>query len=88
MFSIFSLKKHPIFSESNQKPRANNSINNYFTKKFMREKLGNYLYETKKEGSKVVVRFYRSGENLKNPDDVVLTLKLDKEDLKTLKKIG
>ena len=54
----------------------------------MREKLGGHLYETTKEGGKVVVKFYRSGAHLKNPDDVLMTLKLDKEDLKKLAKLG
>ena len=54
----------------------------------MREKLGNYLYEKTQEGNKTVIRFYRSGDHLKNPDDVVMTLKLDKDDLKKLSKIG
>jgi len=34
--------------------------------------------QAKKEGGKIVVRFYRSGDHLKNPDDVLMTLKLDK----------
>ena len=54
----------------------------------MREKLGNHVFEAKKEGGKLVVRFYRSGDHLKNPDDVVMTLKLDKDDLKKLSKLG
>ena len=53
----------------------------------MREKLGNYLYDATTESGKLVVRFYRSGKGLKNPDEAVLTLRLDKEDLKTLKKL-
>jgi len=54
----------------------------------MREKLGGHLYEATKEGGKLTVRFYRAGDHLKNPDDVVMTLKLDKEDLKKLAKLG
>ena len=54
----------------------------------MRDKIGGHPYDTKKEDGKLIVKFYRSGENLKNPDHPVLTLKLGKDDLRKLSKLS
>lgn len=53
----------------------------------MREKIGGFPYEVKKENGKILLRFYPKGENAKNPDGVVFVLSLDDNDRKVLSKI-
>ena len=54
----------------------------------MRDKIGNYPYDTKKVNGKLVVSFYPKGEDLKHPDTPKFSLTLDKDDLKKLAKLG
>ena len=54
----------------------------------MRDKIGGWPYDTEKDGVKIVVHFYPKGKDLKNPDIPAFTLRLDKEDLKKLLKLG
>jgi len=49
-----------------------------------RERIGGVPYETTKEGSKTVFRFYPKSANAKNPDGIVFALWLDAEDRKKL----
>ena len=53
----------------------------------MRDKIGNYPYDTKKVNGKLVVSFYPKGEDLKHPDTPKFSLTLDKDDLKKLSKL-
>ena len=54
----------------------------------MRDTIGGYPYDTKKEGVNIVIRFYPKGENLKHPDTPKFSLKLSKDDIKKLGKLG
>lgn len=49
-----------------------------------RDKLGGVPYEAKKEGEKIVLRFYPKSENAKNPDSIVFVLSLDEKERKKL----
>ena len=49
-----------------------------------RERIGGVPYEAKKEGGKLVFRFFPKGANAKNPDGIVFALYLDKDDRKKL----
>ena len=53
----------------------------------MRDKIGGYPYEAKKEGGKTIIKFFHSGPNVKHPDAVKITLQLTKEDIKKLSKL-
>ena len=53
----------------------------------MRDKIGGYPIETKKEGNNVIVKFFHKAENVKHPDAVKMTLTLSKEDIKKLSKL-
>jgi len=53
----------------------------------MRDRLGNYPYEIKKESGKVVFRFYPKSPDAKNPDSIVFVLSLDESDRKKLSKL-
>ena len=53
----------------------------------MRDKIGGYPVEIRKEGSKVVLKFFHRGENVKHPDAVKITLELTKDDIKKLSKL-
>ena len=53
----------------------------------MREKIGGYPIETKKEGGKVILRFFHKAENAKHPDAVKMTLTLTRDDIKKLSKL-
>lgn len=53
----------------------------------MRDKLGEYPYETRKIGGKTVIQFFPRSGNAKNPDLVRFQLSLNNEDIKKLKKI-
>jgi hypothetical protein len=50
----------------------------------MRDRLGDYPYEVKKEAGKTVLRFYPKSPDAKNPDSIVFVLPLGKEDKKKL----
>ena len=65
----------------------NSSIRNYFEKTSMRNKLGGYPYEIKKEGNKTVIKFFPQSPNAKDPNLVRFQLQLSSEDIKNLKKI-
>ena len=53
----------------------------------MRDTLGSFPYELKKESGKTVLRFYPKGPNAKNPDSIVFVLSLGEEDRKKLMRI-
>ena len=53
----------------------------------MRDRIGGYPFDTKKEGTDLVIRFYPKGENLKHPDSPKFSLRLSKDDLKKLSKL-
>ena len=53
----------------------------------MRDKIGGYPIETKKEGGKVILKFFHKAENVKHPDAVKMTLTLTKDDIKKLSKL-
>jgi len=53
----------------------------------MRDKLGDFPYETKKEGGKTVLRFYPKSSTAKNPNSIVFVLSLNEDDRKKLTKI-
>ena len=54
----------------------------------MKDTIGGMPFDTKKVGGKLVVRFYRQGKDLKNPDTPKFTITLDASDLKKLSKLG
>lgn len=54
----------------------------------MRDKIGGWPYDVKKVDGKVVINFYPQGDNLKHPNNPKFTLKLDRDDLKKLLKLG
>ena len=54
----------------------------------MRDKIGNYPYDTKTVNGKLVISFYPRGDDLKHPDTPKFSLTLDKDDLKKLSKLG
>lgn len=53
----------------------------------MRDKIGGYPIEAKKEGDKVILKFFHKAENVKYPDAVKITLTLTKDDIKKLSKL-
>jgi hypothetical protein len=53
----------------------------------MRDKIGGYPYESKKENGKTVLRFFPKSPNAKNPDGVVFVLALDVNDKKKISEI-
>lgn len=53
----------------------------------MRDTLGSYPYEMKKESGKIVLRFYPKSPDAKNPDSIVFVLPLDESDRKKLAKM-
>ena len=53
----------------------------------MRDKIGGYPYETKKEGSNVILTFFHKGEKIMHPNASKIILTLTKEDIKTLSKL-
>ncbi len=53
----------------------------------MREKIGGYPIETKKEGGKVILKFFHKAENVKHPNAVKMALTLTREDIKKLSKL-
>jgi len=53
----------------------------------MRNKLGGYPYEIKKEGGKTVIRFFPQSPKAKDPNLIRFQLQLSEEDIKNLKKI-
>lgn len=53
----------------------------------MRDKIGGYPVEIQKEGSKVNLKFFHKGENVKHPDAVKMRLELTKDDIKKLSKL-
>ena len=46
----------------------------------MREKIGSYPYEIKKENGFTVIRFFPKSSTAQNPDSIVFVLRLNKED--------
>lgn len=52
-----------------------------------RERLGNYPYELKKDGEKIILRFFPKDPAAKFPDNVVFVLPLDREDKMKLTKL-
>ena len=52
-----------------------------------RQRIGGVPYEAKKEGGKLVFRFFPKGANAKNPDGIVFALYLDKYDRKKLENL-
>lgn len=53
----------------------------------MRDRIGSYPYEVKKEAGKTVFRFYPKSPDAKNPDSIVFVLPLDENDRKKMLKI-
>ncbi|MEX0656965.1 MAG: hypothetical protein WD154_05425 [Nitrosopumilaceae archaeon] len=53
----------------------------------MRNKLGGYPYEIKKEEGKTIIKFFPQSPNAKDPNLVRFQLQLSSEDIKNLKKI-
>ena len=53
----------------------------------MRDTIGGYPIEIKKEGGKVILKFFHKAENVKHPDAVKMTLALSREDIKKLSKL-
>ena len=53
----------------------------------MRDKIGGYPIEAKKEGDNVILKFFHKAENVKHPDAVKMTLTLTKADIKKLSKL-
>ena len=53
----------------------------------MRDTIGGYPFETKKDGAHTIIRFFPKGENLKHPDTPKFSLKLSKDDIKKLSKL-
>lgn len=53
----------------------------------MRDTLGSFPYELRKESGRVVLRFYPKGPNAKNPDSIVFVLSLGDDDRKKLLRI-
>ena len=53
----------------------------------MRENIGGYPIETKKEGGKVILKFFHKAENVKHPDAVKMSLTLTRDDIKKLSKL-
>jgi hypothetical protein len=53
----------------------------------MRDKIGDYPYEVRKEGSTVTLRFFPKNPKAKYPDSVVFVLSLDRENRDKLSKI-
>jgi len=54
----------------------------------MRDKIGTWPYDVKKVGGKTILKFYHRGPKLQNPDDPIITLTLDKDDIKKLANLG
>lgn len=52
-----------------------------------RERIGGVPFETRKEGSHTVIRFYPKTESALNRDKIVFVLKLDESDRTKLKKL-
>ncbi len=53
----------------------------------MKDTLGGMPYDTQKVSGKLLVRFYRQGKDLKNPDAPKFSITLDASDLKKLSKL-
>lgn len=53
----------------------------------MRDSIGGYPIETRKEGNKVILKFFHKAENVKHPDAVKMTLALTRDDIKKLSKL-
>lgn len=53
----------------------------------MRDKIGGYPYEIKREAGKVILRFFPKNPAAKYPDSVVFVLPLDREDKKKLSQL-
>ena len=53
----------------------------------MRDKIGGYPIEPKKEGNTVILKFFHKDETVKHPDSVKMTLTLTKADIKKLSKL-
>jgi len=53
----------------------------------MRDKIGGYPFEVKKENGRTVLRFFPKSPTAKNPNSIVFVLPLDKEDKKKLTQI-
>jgi len=53
----------------------------------MRNKLGGYPYEIKKEEGRTIIKFFPQSPNAKDPNLVRFQLQLSSEDIKNLKKI-
>jgi len=53
----------------------------------MRDRIGGYPYEVKKEAGKTVLRFYPKSPDAKNPDSIVFVLPLDEDGRKKMLKI-
>jgi len=53
----------------------------------VKDTIGGMPFDTKKVGGKLVVKFYRQGKDLKNPNTPKFTITLDAADLKKLSKL-
>jgi len=53
----------------------------------MREKLGEYPFEARKEGGKTILRFFPKSPDAKNPNSIVFVLRLGPEDKKIISKL-
>ncbi len=53
----------------------------------MRDEIGGYPFETRKEDGKVILKFFHKGKNVKHPDAVKIILELTREDIKKLSKL-